>query len=120
MGRQQTGGCQVLKGLLILRECGRTPVALCSSCGIRVCAEHLVHGANGQPLCPECAVQAQGEPSQASQAQWVRRRKEYYSLYRYTPYPYLFLEDDYAALDRDAESSLGPPEPLDVDDYMES
>ena len=57
--------CQAKAGLLVLRTCDEPSVGVCASCGIPLCAVHLMMG-----KCPDCAASPE-----------VDERKSYYNTY---------------------------------------
>ncbi len=81
-----SANCKAKKGLLVLRDCGKTATAACSSCGIPVCSKHQVVVSQGV-TCPDCASRDTTVPSKGHVGR-SRRRSRYYDNYRYDPYYY--------------------------------
>jgi hypothetical protein len=82
-------GCAVRRGFFVLRECGRTAIAVCSACARPVCAEHSAP-LSAPPLCSECHARQQSTGDDTSTAwtdpAWpISYRHVYYREQNYHP-----------------------------------
>ena len=92
------GFCHAMKGLLMLRECGKQALSACGNCGVGLCEAHQILTAYGV-FCPDCAARddrfADLEDERLERARYRFGNRQYYEDGSY----YMFTHTDFETFD---------------------